>query len=191
MKKIHKILLILFVLTNSYDFLIAQTYSLHLKQQYNATRTQVFVDVYITTTSGSWNMGSANLVVNFDESNLSFVGRDVSYDGPFDNGANPLIYLDMGSTEITILGDKCVNITINPITSACPPTNGVTVPTTPTRIARLIFNINGDCGSDPGIAWKTGIGTGTINKWNSGSPCTITNIKGNASFVNPPPIGSL
>ena len=185
MKNLKYFVILLFYLLGFSRFVSAQTYDLYLQTQYNhPNRDQIFVDLFIKTTSGSWNLASANFVVDFNESEWSFLGRDLTFDGPWDNGANPSSYLDMGSNVITILGDKCVNVTLNPITGSCPPTNGVSVPAIGTRIARLIFNRIGDCGSDPGIQWKTGPGTGTINRWNAS--CTITNVKPNATFVQPP-----
>lgn len=178
-----KILFLLFAFISFSSLLNAQlpNFKVFFKQEYNNTTNQVFLDVYIRRTgSNPFYLGSANFVINFDENRLTY-NSITSQNTNFHSNAK---YLAMAATQVNILGDQHMNITVNNVTAGN--TQGNEVTSNNMLLCRLVFDIQtGDCGTNYGFAWRTTApGVGAINHWTGG---TQTNVRLKGEFVNSHP----
>jgi hypothetical protein len=127
-------------------------YNKGFSQSYNATIQQsingsiLSVDLYLRTTSGTSDiLGDATLVISYNTSALIYIGKDLSYDGPWDNSSDSYNNLTSSneppyaSLDITKSGDG----------------SGLDIPTSATRVGRINFMIE-DANQNSNVAWETG-----------------------------------
>ncbi len=146
----------------------AQSYRATIDQR--VSNNELVVDLLLETTSGpSDELGNATITLTFNDEAIVFLSKDADYDGLWDRDYSPS-YLDI-RTEV-----HAPSLTIHIIRTETG--NGVIIPTTPTRLCRLIFEIkNRDAVS--GIQWDTGHAT-SVSDW-QGNP-----IKYKFVWVAPP-----
>ncbi len=126
------------------------------------------VDLYLQRTSGTSELlGDATLTFDYDQSVLTYVGKDGGSDGRWDNGTDAS-YGDLGSSNVT----PSASLDITKGGSGV----GLDVPGGATRIGRVQFTIVNASGS-PGLTWNGGLTY--VNDYAG------NDITGKISFVNP------
>jgi len=125
------------------------------------------VDLYLASTGGmSAVLGDATLIINFNSSALTYIGKDAGMDGRWDNGNNAS-YLDVEASSISARASLSV------LKSGSG--SGLNVPTSPTRVGRLQFTIT-NAEASPTITWRPT--TALYDFAGNG-------ITANVTFVNP------
>ena len=116
------------------------------------------VDLMLSTTTGtSALLGDATLTITYNTAALSYIGKDASMDGRWDNG-NSSAYNDLTSSNVSPKASLDITRTVSGA--------GLDVPSGATRVGRIQFTIT-DVSGDPTIRWK-------------GSMCSITSVGGSA-----------
>ena len=111
---------------------IAQTYRATIEQW--LVEDQLIVDLYFETTSGtSDRLGDATLVLNYNQTALTFLSKDSRFDGLWDADYSPS-YLDVDARSVNS------NLSVNIGTTGSG--IGVLIPETRTRVIRLVFAVN-------------------------------------------------
>lgn len=144
----------------------AQSYEATIQQ--SIIGTTLNVDLYLeTTTDPSANLGDVTLTISYNSSALTFVGKDASNDGRWDDGSSTSYQDIFDSSNIPRAG---LNVQKTATGS------GLDIPETPTLFGRLTFTIiDGSANSD--IQWSSAFSD--IRDWDGAS------IKGAVTFTNP------
>jgi hypothetical protein len=122
----------------------------------------LYLDLYLRTTNGtSAKLGNATFRFTFNNSALLFVGKDAAFDGRWDNG-NSADYTDLAVTADAI---PSASFIVGKSSSG----SGLDIPTTATRVGRMVFTIR-DPNLTPGILWDQ---TSPVEDWNGGSLLVI------------------
>ncbi|MBN1541231.1 T9SS type A sorting domain-containing protein [candidate division KSB1 bacterium] len=168
MKERYFVLFILVLFALPAVSLYAQTYEATISQ--NVSGGQLYVDIYLRTTSGtSENLGDATLTFQYNSAALTYVGKDSDYDGRWDND-NSSDYVDcFGSNSIPY-----ASITIQKNSGT-----GLNIPTSSTRVGRVVFNIT-DPLANSQIVWNSFLTF--IKNWDE------TPIKSKFTLQNPPDV---
>lgn len=169
---------ILFCTLLSVSFATAQNkYRLEAVQE--VVDTTLYIDFYIQKTSGEdFALGSSNFAVKVSYEYLDMTAKRIvpGTEGPFAS-----VYDDDSYREMTLGGDKHINLTVYTNTSG--KGNGQLVSTERKRVARVEIPIIDTCAKNT-IEWI--VGPAAINAF--GKSAFSQDIKGDAEFVNPPPV---
>jgi hypothetical protein len=127
------------------------------------------VDLYLASTGTSALLSDATLTVTYNTSALTYIGKDASYDGRWDNGSSAS-YNDLTSSNVVPKASLDITRTLAGA--------GLDIPTTATRVGRIRFTIT-DGAANPTIKWRTSL-------------CSMTSVGGSlddmllgTTFVDP------
>jgi hypothetical protein len=145
-----------------------QTYEASV--QMSVTSEVLNVDLYLATTGGtSALLSDATLTITYNTSALTYIGKNASYDGRWDNGSSTS-YNDLSSSNVVPKASLDVTRTLDGA--------GLDIPTTATRVGRIQFTVT-NANANPTILWKM-------------TMCSITSVGGSlddmltgTTFVDP------
>ncbi|MBC8180690.1 DUF1670 domain-containing protein [candidate division KSB1 bacterium] len=145
--KTKLILLALILLLNAALVFSQTTYEATIEQTKDGNNLNV--DIFIRTISGtSASLGFTTLCFDFNSAALAYVGKDVPSDGRWDDGNAPNDYFDLNASSVGPRASLDVTPTYNVGAT------GLDIPTTVTRVGRLVFTIINN-NQNSNLAWNT------------------------------------